>query len=222
MWAETYTIDGFEFILIGTNGEDGVVIPPNADLDNPAYFAALKKAQQLYPYVDVANRIGEYARAYNIDRLGYLTYVDQPIDDDMLDDIIEMGEMLISQNKIDVPQYIKNYIEIAKEDKQRRAERDQKKKEKRAKQLEPKPGYVYLIQSPTGNYKIGRTTDPANRLKTFEVKLPFEVEFVCVIQCENMFTVERELHQRFADKRVNGEWFSLLPDDVEYIKGLVK
>lgn len=81
-------------------------------------------------------------------------------------------------------------------------------------------GYVYLIQSPTQAYKIGRTRNPDNRMETFTVKLPFEVEYVCVIQCEDMYGLERELHQRFADKRVNGEWFSLTLEDVEYIKGL--
>lgn len=81
-------------------------------------------------------------------------------------------------------------------------------------------GHVYLIQSPTGAYKIGRTTDPADRLRTFNVKLPFEVEYVCVIATDDMYALERQLHSKFAAKRVNGEWFILSPDDVEYIKGL--
>lgn len=81
-------------------------------------------------------------------------------------------------------------------------------------------GYVYLIQSPTGAYKIGRTADPGDRLRTFNVKLPFEVEYVCVIATDDMYALERQLHGKFAAKRVNGEWFILSPDDVEYIKRL--
>jgi hypothetical protein len=81
-------------------------------------------------------------------------------------------------------------------------------------------GYVYLIHSVTGHYKIGRTSDPQNRMKTFTVKLPFEVEYVCIIACEDMHQLEWDLHQKYHDKRVNGEWFQLDPDDVEYIKGL--
>lgn len=83
-------------------------------------------------------------------------------------------------------------------------------------------GFVYLIQSPTGAYKIGRTTNPEDRMKTFEVKLPFEVEYVCVIKTKDMFGLESQLHSQFADKRVNGEWFSLSPEDVDYIKGLAE
>lgn len=86
----------------------------------------------------------------------------------------------------------------------------------------PRAGYVYLIQSTSGAYKIGRTVNPDNRLATFSVKLPFEVEYVCVIQCDDMYYLERQLHAHFADKRVNGEWFNLSPDDVDYIKGMVK
>lgn len=86
----------------------------------------------------------------------------------------------------------------------------------------PKPGYVYLLQSQSGHYKIGLTKNPEHRAKTFGIQLPFEVEFICLIQTEDMPTLETELHTRFADKRVNGEWFNLAPEDVEYIKGLAK
>lgn len=83
-------------------------------------------------------------------------------------------------------------------------------------------GYVYLIQSPTGKHKIGRTVNPADRMKTFTVKLPFEVAYVCVIATEDMYALERTLHRKFKNQRVNGEWFDLSADDIEYIKGLAK
>lgn len=82
-------------------------------------------------------------------------------------------------------------------------------------------GYVYLVQSPTGSYKIGRTKDPDNRMKTFSVKLPFEVDYVCVIETGDMYALERNLHQQYATKRVNGEWFMLDTTDVNFIKSLV-
>ena len=81
-------------------------------------------------------------------------------------------------------------------------------------------GYVYLIQSPTGKHKIGRTVNPADRMRTFTVKLPFEVAYVCVIATEDMYALERTLHRKFKNQRVNGEWFDLSADDIEYIKGL--
>lgn len=82
------------------------------------------------------------------------------------------------------------------------------------------PGFVYLIQSPTTAYKIGRTKNPRNRMKTFGIQLPFEVEYVCLIETNDMIGLEKELHERYANKRVNGEWFELSPHDVAEIKSL--
>lgn len=84
----------------------------------------------------------------------------------------------------------------------------------------PKHGFVYLIQSPTGSYKIGRTKDPTDRMRTFSVKLPFEVDYVCTIETADMYALERELHQRYASKRINGEWFMLDSGDVAAIQGV--
>lgn len=82
------------------------------------------------------------------------------------------------------------------------------------------PGYVYLLQSESGLYKIGLTKDPRKRAKTFGVLLPFSVEFICLIKTEDMPVLEAELHQRYASKRLNGEWFRLSPEDVDYIQRL--
>lgn len=79
-------------------------------------------------------------------------------------------------------------------------------------------GYVYLLRSISGHYKIGHAADPANRLRTFNVKLPFEVEFECIIKTSDMRKLESDFHMKFQHRRVNGEWFSLSSADVEYIK----
>jgi hypothetical protein len=80
-------------------------------------------------------------------------------------------------------------------------------------------GFVYLIQG-SNAYKIGRAKDPNNRIKTFNVRLPFEVEYLHLIETPDMYTLESQLHQRFASKRVNGEWFRLDMQDIDYIKSL--
>lgn len=84
----------------------------------------------------------------------------------------------------------------------------------------PETGYVYLLQSPTGAYKIGKTKNPDDRMKTFGVKLPFEVSYTCVISSEMYAQLERELHERYAEKRLNGEWFALTINDVAEIKAM--
>lgn len=77
-------------------------------------------------------------------------------------------------------------------------------------------GFVYLIQSPTGMWKIGRAADPQDRLKTFNVKLPFETEFTHLIQTRDMYKLEAQLHKRYRHARGNGEWFSL--SDLEVVE----
>lgn len=99
-------------------------------------------------------------------------------------------------------------------------ERRQKEARVKLRAAGKRAGYVYLIRSATGYYKIGRTVDPSNRIKTFGVKLPFEVEYECLIESADMHGLEAELHNHYAKQRVNGEWFQLAPEDVDYIKGL--
>lgn len=83
-------------------------------------------------------------------------------------------------------------------------------------------GYVYVIRSLTAltYYKIGRSATPEKRMKKFEVTIPFEVEPVLLIQTDDMFTLETELHARFSSKRTDGEWFILDKSDLEYIASL--
>lgn len=81
-------------------------------------------------------------------------------------------------------------------------------------------GYVYLLKSASGEYKIGHTTNPEHRFKTFDVKLPFKVSFEHLILCEDRRALESELHLKFKTKRINGEWFALTDADIEYIKSL--
>lgn len=95
-------------------------------------------------------------------------------------------------------------------------------KRKRGSTRVQRNGYVYLIQSDRGYYKIGRTANPSDRAITFSALLPFEIEFICLIPTGDMVSLETALHRRFADKRVNGEWFDLAPEDVEYIRGLAQ
>lgn len=78
-------------------------------------------------------------------------------------------------------------------------------------------GYVYLLRSDTGFYKIGRAKNPKNRLATFNVKLPFEVQFEHLIKSNDYKRLEKELHERYDHLRVNGEWFNLDPKDIEEI-----
>lgn len=82
-------------------------------------------------------------------------------------------------------------------------------------------GYVYLLNEVNGDhYKIGRTRNPENRLQTFNVKLPYRVEYTHLIETDDMYTLEAQLHSRYNHCRVDGEWFALTPSEVAEIKSL--
>lgn len=81
---------------------------------------------------------------------------------------------------------------------------------------ENKGGYVYLIRSPYG-YKIGKTKNMKERSQLFTVKLPFSIEIVHYAWHADYSMAERLLHQRFRDKRLNGEWFALSPKEINEI-----
>jgi hypothetical protein len=74
-------------------------------------------------------------------------------------------------------------------------------------------GYVYLI-SGGGYYKIGKTTNLQDRRKQIGLQLPFEVSLRHAIQAEDIDRLEIYWHERFAGKRLNGEWFALTAEDV--------
>lgn len=82
-------------------------------------------------------------------------------------------------------------------------------------------GYVYVLKQIGGDYyKIGRTSNPDNRRETFNVKLPFMVEYEIVIKTDDMYLLERQLHSRFNAKWIDGEWFQLDANDLEAIRSI--
>lgn len=87
----------------------------------------------------------------------------------------------------------------------------------RTRQPRTRSGYVYLLQSDNGYWKIGRTANPDDRLRTFNVKLPFKVSYKRLIKASDMYELEARLHTTYARCRVDGEWFRLTDADVNAI-----
>lgn len=78
-----------------------------------------------------------------------------------------------------------------------------------------KPGYVYLMHGiGTEWYKIGLSIDPDKRRVSLETKSPYEIELLNAHKVDDMYTEEAFWHEKFAEKRANGEWFTLSEDDV--------
>lgn len=87
--------------------------------------------------------------------------------------------------------------------------------------LSNKRRYVYLIRShETGYYKIGISNDPYKRVAQLQTGSAVKLELIHCFLCEDAEQTEAFLHDKFSDKRLMGEWFSLNDSDVKEIKDL--
>jgi len=55
------------------------------------------------------------------------------------------------------------------------------------------------------------------RIEQLSTLPPFDIELICTIKTGDMFALESGLHARFRNKRINGEWFKLDQEDVDWL-----
>lgn len=82
-------------------------------------------------------------------------------------------------------------------------------------------GYIYVIQS-GDHYKIGRTNDLDRRMGELKLQPPQPPRTIMAIAVGNAPAAEKSLHQYFAPRRTNGEWFQLTPEELATIEQLVQ
>lgn len=79
-------------------------------------------------------------------------------------------------------------------------------------------GCVYIIKSPMGEYKIGKTKNLQARFAQLQTGSPLKLKFILSIVTDDMDNLEARLHRRFADKRGIGEWFAIDDKDIRAIR----
>lgn len=78
-------------------------------------------------------------------------------------------------------------------------------------------GYVYLLNS--GRFfKVGRTNDLGRRIYELNIQLPEKPIEVHHIKTDDPAGIEKYWHERFKDRRKNGEWFELTTEDIAAFK----
>lgn len=79
-------------------------------------------------------------------------------------------------------------------------------------------GSVYVVEAPAvGRQKIGHTVrDPLVRLRGLQSGSPVLLELRCSFEAPP--DVEAQLHDRFADCRLHGEWFDLTEKQLVWVE----
>jgi hypothetical protein len=82
-----------------------------------------------------------------------------------------------------------------------------------------KIGFVYLLKHGSRReYKIGKTFNPIRREGEIALQLPEKLEPIHYIKTDDPSGIETYWHNRFSDKRKEGEWFELSSSDVQAFK----
>lgn len=79
-------------------------------------------------------------------------------------------------------------------------------------------GFVYVLTDGV-YFKIGKTKNTVDlRRKQMSVGNPSQIDIVLEIATNNIDLLEVQLHEKYRQKKVKGEWFKLSKKDLKYIK----
>ena len=85
--------------------------------------------------------------------------------------------------------------------------------------LEVQEGFVYLMQW-EDEYKIGKAVDIERRRKRLSGELNRDITVLHRIFSHDYTQTESDLHHKYADKRLHGEWFALEAEDITWLMSI--
>ena len=85
--------------------------------------------------------------------------------------------------------------------------------------LNVQEGFVYLMKW-EDEYKIGKAVNVERRQKRIERELGREITVLHRIFSNDYTKAEADLHRKYKDKCLHGEWFSLNDDDLEWLMSI--
>lgn len=83
---------------------------------------------------------------------------------------------------------------------------------------EQHPWVLYVAREPYGTVKIGITKYLEQRMSSLATACPYDIEVLFTVEVADARWAERQIHERFAHKRVKGEWFRLDEDEIESLR----
>lgn len=81
-------------------------------------------------------------------------------------------------------------------------------------------GYLYVIEV-DGNYKIGISKNVKKRFGEY-TKMAVEPKVIILEYCKKYAILEKDLHKKYEDKNVRGEWFRLNEKDINDIRTYIQ
>lgn len=74
----------------------------------------------------------------------------------------------------------------------------------------PSRGWVYVVRVKDGPVKIGISlTNVDARIQQIDYAIPYELEVIGILPTEDPCILEAQIHFRYRECRLKGEWFNL-------------
>jgi hypothetical protein len=84
-------------------------------------------------------------------------------------------------------------------------------------------GFIYIIKSNESDlYKIGVSNKPKRRIRDIAAVLPFEIETIFLQHYDDVYSLEKLIHDTLIINRVRREWFNSYPDDMIKLVSILK